>query len=315
MSSTLRLRGTFLDFRTVQSEFEGGVGHGSRVRSFSSPPGIKSCEEPAESFEKCSHEYLHGLVSRVMKLSSSIQLSGKACKGNLDPRRSQLDNRRRSQKACPGHQDEIIPKQEAGYTSPLDKVIVQSKKSPASKVLAHTQWPEGAHAVQSKGPQPIRPSPFQKDAVGVSNQGSVMANVVHGDPQRCVPNQCTAVTTLMIRNIPCKMTLKGMVDLFQSYGFGGTYDFLHLPGRGHPFSNLGYAFINFSDSSTIDAFIAKFQGVAFAPLTGINTEKVIEIRPARAQGFAENIAKVHHLMSASDDSSLFVMTNGASYML
>mmetsp|Transcript_123829 Transcript_123829/g.214680 ORF Transcript_123829/g.214680 Transcript_123829/m.214680 type:complete len:242 (-) Transcript_123829:150-875(-) len=135
------------------------------------------------------------------------------------------------------------------------------------------------------------------------------------DGQVSTANEPAAVTTLMMRNIPCKMTLKAMIDLFDSHGFAGTYDFLHLPGRGRPFSNLGYAFINFSNTDMVGPFTDKFHGVEFASISGINTEKVIEIRPARAQGFAQNIAKVRHIMSSNDDNSLYVVTHGAPYLL
>mmetsp|Transcript_99119 Transcript_99119/g.175656 ORF Transcript_99119/g.175656 Transcript_99119/m.175656 type:complete len:154 (-) Transcript_99119:69-530(-) len=131
-----------------------------------------------------------------------------------------------------------------------------------------------------------------------------------GDDSQDSLYQQAGITTLMIRNIPCRMTLKAMMDLIDSNGFAGTYDFLHLPGRGTPFSNLGYAFINFFIVEMVDLFIAKFQGIPFSTITGINTEKIIEIRPAHAQGFVDNMAKVRDMMSNRDN--LYVIGQGAS---
>jgi len=253
----LRLRGTFIDFRPDQSEIESVVGHGSRVRSFSSPPGVSMPEEAAESFEHCSNQYLKGLVSRVMKLSDSIQSSSKGAMHHPEDNAS------------------------------------------ASKLST------------SKG-RPQR----RQEAAGAPGQGAaVMPSEVKAALGDHATQEPEVVTTLMIRNIPCKITLKALIDLIDSYGFAGTYDFLHLPGRGRPFSNLGYAFLNFSETDMVEKFVSKFHDVAFSTISGINTEKVIEIRPARAQGFAQNIAKVRHIMSSSNDDSLFVITNGASYML
>mmetsp|Transcript_75968 Transcript_75968/g.131596 ORF Transcript_75968/g.131596 Transcript_75968/m.131596 type:complete len:272 (-) Transcript_75968:141-956(-) len=267
--SMLRLRGTFIDLAPNQSEIESGILRGSRVRSLSSPPGMRLVEEPAENFEHCSNEYLKGLVSRVMKLSSSTQSPGKE-----DSRCPQSAQPAQCRQPHLTKENDMVPQQQAGCNIPLESSALP-KKCPASK--------------------------------GSGKFGDAL--------QYRVPSQVGAITTLMIRNVPCKITLNVMIDLLDSYGFRGTYDFLHLPGRGAPFSNLGYAFINFMESDTVHSFVATFQGVAFGKITGINTEKVIEIRPARAQGFEENLAKVHHIMSNGDNSSLFVRTQGASYLL
>jgi len=50
-----------------------------------------------------------------------------------------------------------------------------------------------------------------------------------------------------------------------------------------------------------------FNGVAFSAVSGIRTEKVIEIRPARVQGLAGNIAVVRQIMTKDDENSLFIM--------
>mmetsp|Transcript_78715 Transcript_78715/g.137531 ORF Transcript_78715/g.137531 Transcript_78715/m.137531 type:complete len:141 (+) Transcript_78715:26-448(+) len=120
------------------------------------------------------------------------------------------------------------------------------------------------------------------------------------ESQECVSEEQAPITTLMIRNIPCKITLQALMNVIDYNGFAGSYNFLHLPGRGTPFSNLGYAFINFYHSVMADFFVETFQGVAFSTITGLDSEKVIQIRPAHAQGFSENMAKVRDMLPNQD---------------
>mmetsp|Transcript_74065 Transcript_74065/g.128506 ORF Transcript_74065/g.128506 Transcript_74065/m.128506 type:complete len:216 (+) Transcript_74065:114-761(+) len=107
-------------------------------------------------------------------------------------------------------------------------------------------------------------------------------------------------TTLMMCNIPCRLNLGALIDLIDSHGFAGTYDFLHLPCRGRNRSNLGYAFINFLISDFATQFSSKFDGVPFSTLFAVNTEKTIEIRPARLQGFTNNITALSRRRKKSE---------------
>lgn len=134
-----------------------------------------------------------------------------------------------------------------------------------------------------------------------------IAELLSDQVQEGKPSQCIPLTTLMIRNIPCKVKMKALLDLLNSKGFAGTFDFLYLPVRGHHSSNLGYAFINFRSATTVAPFMFAFNGVAFSMVSGIRTEKVIEIRPARVQGLAGNIAVVREILTKDDEKSLFLM--------
>eukprot|EP00928_Gymnodinium_smaydae_P043454 TRINITY_DN29103_c1_g1_i1.p1 TRINITY_DN29103_c1_g1~~TRINITY_DN29103_c1_g1_i1.p1 ORF type:complete len:162 (-),score=26.00 TRINITY_DN29103_c1_g1_i1:378-863(-) len=51
-------------------------------------------------------------------------------------------------------------------------------------------------------------------------------------------------TTLMLRNIPCKVQTEWLQEELRKLGFEGTYDVIHIPTRKNK-SNLGYGFINF----------------------------------------------------------------------
>merc|ERR1719272_2290208 len=54
-------------------------------------------------------------------------------------------------------------------------------------------------------------------------------------------------TTMMICNIPCRVSQRTITEAIDQVGFAGTYDFVYLPDRrrGRPSGNLGYAFVEF----------------------------------------------------------------------
>ena len=65
-------------------------------------------------------------------------------------------------------------------------------------------------------------------------------------------------TTMMIRNVPNKMSKAALLKLINRR-HAGTYDFFYLPidSRNRDKCNLGYAFINFRDPCTIASFKGK----------------------------------------------------------
>ena len=87
-------------------------------------------------------------------------------------------------------------------------------------------------------------------------------------------------TTLMIKNIPNKCTkelLQEMIDL----RFEDAYDLLHLPMDKINKCNMGYAFINFKDFESLEAFYWEFHGHKWDLF---NSKKVCKIAYARIQG-------------------------------
>lgn len=69
-----------------------------------------------------------------------------------------------------------------------------------------------------------------------------------------------ARTTVMLRNIPNAYTSNSFVELFDTHGFWGRYDFVYLPIDFRTGVNLGYAFVNFVSHRDADLFKAHFHG-------------------------------------------------------
>jgi hypothetical protein len=92
------------------------------------------------------------------------------------------------------------------------------------------------------------------------------------------------LTTLMIRNVPCSLTQEALLDQINSCGFEGVYDFFYLPVprcSRNSLSNLGYAFINFTDESHARSFQMTLDGVLLNPE---HSEKVCSVSLADIQG-------------------------------
>jgi len=98
------------------------------------------------------------------------------------------------------------------------------------------------------------------------------------------------ITTLMICNIPCRVTQQQLVDIVDGMGFEGKYDFLYLPTGGRSStvgsSNLGYGFINYEDPTDAELFQQLFTNYQFE---GTTSTKVCTVRPAHIQGLQNNI--------------------------
>jgi hypothetical protein len=67
-------------------------------------------------------------------------------------------------------------------------------------------------------------------------------------------------TTVMLRNMPNNYTREMLLDLVDSMGFAGTYDFAYLPVDFKSQAGLGYAFVNFTSSTDALKCFETFEG-------------------------------------------------------
>merc|ERR1719253_1294106 len=97
----------------------------------------------------------------------------------------------------------------------------------------------------------------------------------------------TDVQTVMLKNLPIKLTQEGLLAELDSSGFTNMYDFLYLPIDDKTRLNKGYAFINFMKPSIAMLFRKNFEGNKFR---NFNSTKVLSTSPAALQGFEANYA-------------------------
>jgi len=67
-------------------------------------------------------------------------------------------------------------------------------------------------------------------------------------------------TTVMIRNMPNNYTRDMLLELVDTMGFSGAYDFAYLPVDFQSQAGLGYAFINFSSVAEAKRCFERFEG-------------------------------------------------------
>lgn len=103
----------------------------------------------------------------------------------------------------------------------------------------------------------------------------------------------TDITTLMIRNLPNRYTQRELIGELEDLGFAGAFDFLYIPLDKGTMSNVGYAFVNFVDSSWASKCMVTFQNYRFKRHRKISG-KIAAVSPAHIQGLEANLAHYEH---------------------
>lgn len=96
-----------------------------------------------------------------------------------------------------------------------------------------------------------------------------------------------AITTMMLKNIPCRKSQEDVMAQIDKKGFGGLYDFFYLPRDVKFRANLGYAFINFVSPDDAARFQQEMNGYRFA---NSGSSKACAVVPAHVQGLMNNLA-------------------------
>merc|ERR1711865_165329 len=102
---------------------------------------------------------------------------------------------------------------------------------------------------------------------------------------KAASTSCT--TTLMIRNVPNRYSQRDLITELKSLGFGGTFDFLYVPLDLGTMSNVGYAFVNFTHSSSAEKCMEALQNHRFKRHR--QAGKVAAVSVAHIQGLEANL--------------------------
>jgi RNA recognition motif-containing protein len=110
------------------------------------------------------------------------------------------------------------------------------------------------------------------------------------------PNAEPERTTVMLRNIPNKLTQAEIAECVNNRGYRGIFDFFYAPIDFKSKCNLGYAFINFTSSDNADKFCAQMDGHRLIepsdPIAisgSSHSSKVCNVSWARIQTLAANV--------------------------
>jgi hypothetical protein len=114
-------------------------------------------------------------------------------------------------------------------------------------------------------------------------------------------------TTLMIKNIPNRVTREELSERIQEVMPAGSFDFLYMPIDFNNRLNFGYAFLNLSNEMYIDLFTLSFNKKRMFDNIGTSSSsKYIEVVVARVQGFNANVNRLisSPVLFNADDGSL-----------
>jgi len=133
------------------------------------------------------------------------------------------------------------------HTSPLAVGLVPTRSSSTSMVNASTEHPT----------MPMPHTTVSEDSriKKLPKQGPI---VVEDETECEIPE--AERTTVMLRNLPNNYTRRMLVELLDSEGFAGKYDFLYLPIDFKSRACLGYAFINLLSPVVVPLFWKTFHG-------------------------------------------------------
>jgi hypothetical protein len=100
-----------------------------------------------------------------------------------------------------------------------------------------------------------------------------------------------SATTLMLKNIPNRVTREDLVDEILTKMPAGSFDFMYLPVDFASKAGFGYAFVNCTSEEAVELFISTFHKRRLACAGGVYS-KPLEVTIARVQGFTANVNRL-----------------------
>jgi hypothetical protein len=96
-------------------------------------------------------------------------------------------------------------------------------------------------------------------------------------------------TTVMMRNIPLSFTCDSLIDLLESEGYSGWFDFVYVPIKRTEEFGVGYGFVNLTSAERAEEFMLAFEG--FDGWASSDSEEPCSMRWSICQGLSENISR------------------------
>lgn len=168
---------------------------------------------------------------------------------------------------------------------------VQSEPMPASQAMGYDL--DLASMTMNQGGMWAMQSPMMQFPMMQFPMNSMMQQPMQFPTAVCtnaapsLPLEWRTVHTVMMRNLPNKVTQQQLLSEMNESGFENTYDFLYLPIDADTNANRGYAFINFTTPEMAMTFKMHFEG---QKLSNFHSRKILSVMPATLQGFEANYA-------------------------
>jgi len=119
-----------------------------------------------------------------------------------------------------------------------------------------------------------------------TNRGPIEGAVTGNNAESPMTVDSPEAGTIMLRNIPNRISCVTITKQLDVHGFGGTYDLVYVPiDRTTGNLNLGYAFVNFRDKANCSRFTDAFNGKCAKVLfPQSSSRKILVIALASVQG-------------------------------
>jgi len=96
-------------------------------------------------------------------------------------------------------------------------------------------------------------------------------------------------TTVMMKNIPFSYTCDSLIDLLESKGFSGWFDFVYAPIKRTEVLGVGYAFVNITSTERAEKFMLAFEG--FDDWASSSSGTACSLSWSICQGLSENVSR------------------------
>jgi hypothetical protein len=149
-------------------------------------------------------------------------------------------------------------------------------------------------------PQGMKPAPGAAHSTdGIKNPPQADKTEAEARAQEILARGCT---TLMVRNLPNKLTPAMIVECINELGYDGKYDYLFVPidtnAPGWANRNLGYCFLNLVTPETAAQFCLHAYGFSFRQ--AISSTKTSKISIAEEQGVLANLRRIARAANSKD---------------
>ncbi|CAE7459609.1 ML2 [Symbiodinium natans] len=274
--------GQNLPFNLASSNFAGGL---MAAGGMLLAQGISSLQQQQLQLQQQQEqlERLRQSIDPQMQLQA--QAVSHACQASFMPSGcgqvdSQRGNRQPSMKKGGGR---AINAGRGGKRMMEDEALMAGRKQMFDQNMAGLMMP--------MDPQAGGPGAKEKAKVPLSGGGPKRTDYIKkfgGANEQHMEGTPTTqpITTMMLKNIPCRKSQEEVMATIDEEGFGARYDFFYLPRDVKFRANLGYAFINFVTPEDAADFQNKMDGYRF-PNSG--SAKACIVVPAHVQGALNNL--------------------------